>query len=351
VLLALTQTDLVSETIGILTLASPLWYAFGLLLYVGGLLVTVLRGQIFVRALGYDIPYGTLAVDTLKSTGLNAAFAMGAGEVFRVGRLRSEGMGLVEAGSVVIIDRGVGLVSVASAGLVSAAIYGAEVTGSLPSLPVLLALLVAGGGIALLAGRHAIGRWAPAILPIFQDWRRSIGLLACSLTILLLWIGSVAAFAKGLSLPVDFGVIAFAAPLVTLATLVPISIGGVGVREVGYALLLAPYGVTSSQAVALGATQYSGFILVAAAAWLLLMLDRGAVAGSGLEQAEGEARVTRSVEPEHDLPAPDEGPEPFRVPQRGSHVGVLEARRRLQEIGQAGASGGSAEARLDDRRS
>jgi hypothetical protein len=56
--------------------------------------------------------------------------------------------------------------------------------------------------------------------------------------------------------------------------MLPISIGGIGVREAGYALLLGPYGVSPGEAVALGLLQYGGYLVVAAIGGVLLVVER-----------------------------------------------------------------------------
>lgn len=69
----------------------------------------------------------------------------------------------------------------------------------------------------------------------------------------------------GTDLPASFW---FAAvPLVALAMVLPISIGGVGIREGGLAVLLAPHGVSREQAVAIGLL------------WFLVTIASGLVGG------------------------------------------------------------------------
>jgi uncharacterized membrane protein YbhN (UPF0104 family) len=57
--------------------------------------------------------------------------------------------------------------------------------------------------------------------------------------------------ARGLGLNVPLGYMAVVVPLVALLTLIPISVSGMGLREFGMILLLAPLGVTSAAAVTL----------------------------------------------------------------------------------------------------
>ncbi len=70
-----------------------------------------------------------------------------------------------------------------------------------------------------------------------------------------------------LGLPVPWQSYLLVVPLVTLLTMLPLSLNGVGVREGGLFLLLAPYGVTLEQAIALGL------------GWLALGLGVGLVGG------------------------------------------------------------------------
>lgn len=71
----------------------------------------------------------------------------------------------------------------------------------------------------------------------------------------------------GLGLPAPFLAYAVAVPLVTLATLLPISLNGIGIREASLALFLGGSGVDSSGALALGLL------------WLTMLLAAGALGG------------------------------------------------------------------------
>jgi uncharacterized membrane protein YbhN (UPF0104 family) len=76
----------------------------------------------------------------------------------------------------------------------------------------------------------------------------------------------------GTDLPVSFW---FAAvPLVALAMVLPISIGGVGVREGGLAVLLAPYGVPSEKAVAIGLLWFLMSIVCGLIGGMMFLADR-----------------------------------------------------------------------------
>lgn len=269
----LRKNELLGDTSAVLERIDWSAYAFGVFLYVAGLATGALRLRLIVETSGRSVPLSRLFIDLIKSTGLNALITPGAGEIYRVGRLRAEGLQLSEASTLILADRAIGLAVVCLTGLAGAIALGAEWTGSGSS-----ALIVVAAGLVVAAALAACLRyirptWEASLRKLIFDRRTFAGILAVSVPTLLLWITSVFAFARALELNVEFFVVAFAAPIVTVATLVPISVGGIGIREAGYALLLAPYGVTAGEAVALGLLQYSSFLLVASIAWILLFFD------------------------------------------------------------------------------
>jgi len=268
-----THEDLVERTFDSLAQVHSGWLLLGLLLYVGGQLVSALRVRTLVVATDHDVAYTTLLADGLKATGLSATLVMGAGDAYRIARLRTAGLGLVEASGVVIADRAIGLFAVASVAIPCLAGFGAELGGfTIARVPSLVLTVCAFAAALFLARRMAI-RWLPNARAFLEEPRLGPPLLAFSTIVLALWIASVFAFARSLDLEVGMGVLASAASLVTLATLLPISIGGVGVREAGYVLLLAPYGVSSSEAIALGLLQYGAMIAVSSIAWVAWIAD------------------------------------------------------------------------------
>src|SRR5206468_4402263 len=95
-------------------------------------------------------------------------------------------------------------------------------------------------------------------------YRRSPGLLGSAtllslvvqlLNVLLVWC---LAGAVGAAVPLGFCFVLM--PVVTLLTLAPVSVNGVGVREGGTLLLLRPLGVPDEQAVALSLLWFSVFL-------------------------------------------------------------------------------------------
>lgn len=276
------QGSLLGETRTVLEHTRWDLYLLGVACYVAGLASSTARLRVLVQSAGHTIPFVRLFADLIKSTGLNALITPGTGEVYRVGRLRREGLGIAEAGALVFADRALGLAVIALTAAAGALAIGAEWTGAKPGAGLLAAALTAlflAAGIATFSAarwpraRHFVHRVETTLARFAHSKRTLYYVVAWSGPTLLFWIASVAVFAKALGLDVSFLAIAFAAPLVTMATLVPVSVGGIGVREAGYALLLSPYGVKAPEAVALGLLQYSSFLLVAVVAWALLIAD------------------------------------------------------------------------------
>ena len=73
-----------------------------------------------------------------------------------------------------------------------------------------------------------------------------------------------ASMAQALGLPISFGILLLCIPLVNLVVLLPISIGGFGVREGAYYYLLSCFGVSAGEAVLLSLAVYALLVFVAA---------------------------------------------------------------------------------------
>jgi hypothetical protein len=85
---------------------------------------------------------------------------------------------------------------------------------------------------------------------------------------------AVALVARGLGVTLPLAVWFAVVPLVALAMVLPLSINGVGIREGGLAFLLAPHGVSTDQAVAIGLLWFLCTILGGMVGGLCFLLDR-----------------------------------------------------------------------------
>lgn len=244
------------------------WLAFGSCLFAGSFVASAFRVRILLRSLGHSVPHRYLIGDTMRAVGLSASLAVGAGDVYRVGRLTTFGVPLLEAGLVVAIDRAIGTFAIVAMGIVCISASGEALVGSRLGPSAALGGCSIVLAATMLVGRSLLPRSWRARFSILDDPRRSMAVMLTSGLVLASWVGSVVSIARSVGIHLDASILAFCAAWVTVATLLPLSIGGIGVREAGYVVLLSAYGVPSTQAIGLGLLQYIVMIAVSAIAWL-----------------------------------------------------------------------------------
>jgi uncharacterized membrane protein YbhN (UPF0104 family) len=163
---------------------------------------------------------------------------------------------------------------------VVAALGGATLLGLL-ALPLLLRLPADGRlGRLLESGRVFLRR--PGLL---------LGTTLLSVVVQLASVVLVWLIGLGLGLRVPAAYYGVLVPLVTLLTLLPVSLNGMGLREVGTVLLLAPLGVGAAEAVTLSVLQLAAYTLASLAGGVFCLLDRPAkcglrIADCGLPEGE-----------------------------------------------------------------
>lgn len=174
------------------------------------------------------------------------------------------------AATSVLLDRGTGLmILIALAGVAS--VFSPV---ALPSQVSWFLYLVLGcTAVGLILGLTASGwlaRKVPKLAPLIDqawDFARKPKLVASSLALsVLVQVASVVQvglIGKGMGLDVPWAVYGCVVPLVTLLTLLPVSVSGMGLREAGYAALLAGFGVGEPQAVAMSLLGFAATGLVA----------------------------------------------------------------------------------------
>lgn len=204
----------------------------------------------------------------------------------------------------VVLDRGLGVLALllfglvglwldpASAGGLVTRVAGVMAPGRLATLAAIgLAGLVA---IAALARRHPRLRALPATLLAAlratlgrgrSTWLALLVSLAVQGLMVLLWM----VVARGVGLALPAGRFLVGVPLVSLATMLPLSIAGLGVREWAWVWYLDPFGVAAGDAVALS-LGYFACPLIAGLVGGALFTARGA--GPGLPSPGAPAEGT-----------------------------------------------------------
>jgi uncharacterized membrane protein YbhN (UPF0104 family) len=170
--------------------------------------------------------------------------------------------------------------------------------GTIVSVPVLVVLLATDGAVLLglavalglqpreregvkppvkLLARLAELAWEAhaALHTIARDARAAVYSLTLSLLFVCHVVAGTYVFAWGLGLSLGVGQLATITALVQLATMVPVSFNGVGIREWSFVLLLSPLGVSSEAAVSVSLMIYISVLVASLPGAFLLIHDRG----------------------------------------------------------------------------
>lgn len=250
----------VADVLEICLQASPALLAVAFLLYTAGQVVSALRWRALARGVGFELSsleairiyfigmfFGLAIPSTLGADGARTLY------------LGARPPGPARALSSVAFDRWVGLVTLVAVAVLALS-FGPR--GDLPTplvtaiaaigVSLIIAWSVARPAARLLASENRLRRIVEEDLdPYFGD-RRLLGttvLLSLVVHGLQILVQKVLTDALGLDVPLAF--VAIYHPLVVLATAIPITIGGFGLREAAYAYLLPHAGIASDDAVAL----------------------------------------------------------------------------------------------------
>jgi uncharacterized protein (TIRG00374 family) len=264
------------------------------------------RWQLFLRARGTHVPVRSLFGYYLIGMFLNNFLpsAVG-GDVVKAGYLYRRTGRMGEAAASVFLERFTGLLGLGLASVVALALaHGllawtafAAVVGTAALLALLGVLLWWGpaeGAVkavvrGLLPGRVADrAQAAYAAVAIYRHDRPvPAGAVALSAVIHVLYAFFYSLVASSLGRPIDATYFLLFLPLVNLVTMLPISVGGLGVREALLVFLFADVGVPAADVLSVSLTAYALNTLLSVTGGLLLLVHgpaRGA-AGPALEVA------------------------------------------------------------------
>jgi uncharacterized protein (TIRG00374 family) len=279
------------------------WFALGVFLVVLALVVGLARWQALLHHVDLRSPLGSTAraysIGIFSNNFLPTGFG---GDVVRAWLIGRSGRPLARAFTSVGADRTVALVTLFVLGWVGLAFVPVDVPEKLVTPFVIASIL--GAVVATFAvitlRRRGLSRflpellrpWASEVAACLRIYGRSHRLqaevLALSLVFQALMLCSTYVLARALQLEISPVVLAVVVPLVLLATLMPISVAGFGVREGAYVLLLGELGVSASDAT------------------LLSLFTVSALAIASLPG--GVAIAVRHEIPPHQLSLPDEAP-------------------------------------------
>jgi uncharacterized protein (TIRG00374 family) len=239
------------------------FFLLALALYVGGQLLSALRWQVLVRPLGLTVPYGRLAGLYFLGMFFNFFFpTVIGGDAVKAYYLARQTRDAVRALASVFMDRNTGLGALLLVAVVAAA-FGRP---SFADRPVVVPLL---GGLLLYlllnlalfadASYRFLSRFfsvvgvmplvavtgrAHAALSAYRSAPLALGkALALSLLFHLMLVGLNYANARALGLALDPLSLCVFVPIISLLSMLPITMYGLGVREYAFVLFFSALGV------------------------------------------------------------------------------------------------------------
>ncbi|HEY5014740.1 MAG TPA: lysylphosphatidylglycerol synthase transmembrane domain-containing protein [Acidimicrobiia bacterium] len=284
-------------------LHSALLLGAALLLTLAGIVLSAWRWQRVLRVFEHRVGLGTLTAYTLAGQFVgNVLPSTIGGDVVRISRLGAVIDSNETAFASVAIERLTGFVALPALVVLGFALRPSllDADHSLVAL-VIAALTIAALAAILTAAAHPklAGRFAD-----HQSWtrfigavhigvdrlrrqpREALGVVGTALAYQASVVGAVLCIVRTLELPVPTAAVIAFVPAVAMAQVVPISIGGLGVREGMLVLFLhSSFGVRNAQAIAVGLLWYACVLVVS-------MLGAPAFAVGKRKQPRVAARVS-----------------------------------------------------------
>ncbi|CAN5441764.1 lysylphosphatidylglycerol synthase transmembrane domain-containing protein [soil metagenome] len=253
---------------------TPLWLAGALVVTLAGIVLATLRWRQVLAALGRPAPTHTLLAHELAGLFVgNFLPSTIGGDVLRVTRLSASNGNRPDSFASVVLERlsgwlvlpvltlaamavNPGLLRLGRATVVALVLSGG-------TLLLLVAVLAAAASPRLggrLVAREGWSRFVGAVHLGLERFRRrpraaaSVLLVGVAYQLAVVLAAFLAAHALGIAVS-PTAALAFM-PAVAIAQVLPISLGGLGVREGAFVLFLGPLGVPAGQAVALGLLVY-----------------------------------------------------------------------------------------------
>jgi len=288
--------------------ASPLWLSAAIGLYLTMCLISAWRWRVLLDAQDVNVRLRRLLSSILVATFFNNFLPSNiGGDVVRIRDTARAAGSKTLATTVVLLDRGMGLL-----GLILVAAVGASLDAA--------ASVIGGAGVLWLIFVVALGVSTPLVLtPAFvgrllrplealhQEWvRERLTRLTTALgrfrempgALLLCFAGGIlvqaslvvfyAAVARGLSIPITLPQLAVLVPLSFIVQMVPLSVNGFGIREAAFTLYFARIGLPAESALALSfisAILIMMFSLSGAAAYVLRR-NQGVAVSAGRPPAD-----------------------------------------------------------------
>ena len=274
--------------------ASIPWLLAALGLYFAMVFVSAWRWGLLLRAQRIVMRLGSLLRSYLVATFFNNFLPSNiGGDVVRVRDTAQAAGSKTRAATVVLVDRGIGLLGLVFVAAAGASLLpkGSPVVG--PFGPSLLWLILAAGtamAAPMLVMPQRVGQLLAPLKALHQEWvEERISRLVAALVrfretplalglgffgailVQAILVGFYAAIAQALGVPIPMAHLAVMIPLSFIVQMAPVSVNGLGVREATFSYYFAQLGLPLESALALsflGAVLVMVFSLSGAAAYL-----------------------------------------------------------------------------------
>ncbi len=321
-----------SALAGTFAKCSAQWWASALGVYVLAQTASTIRWKVLANTVGLHVSFGRLWLWYLQGSFFSLCLPTSlGGDVYKVMALGQRTRQTALAACSVVADRLCGLVAMVA--LVAASLAGQMLQVSiwwmLLLVPVCLATEVLVICSIFLVGSRAsshAGNWLlrwPGVAQVFvrlTPFRRRPEVLVatCAWAFAVQGLNVVAVALLGIGLGIEGSAYVYltAVPLATLLSVLPLSLGGLGVREGGLAAVLAAYGIATATGLMLGVLWFSVLLTAGLLGGLLYAVAPVRAQTEGVP-GERSATVgkptsppTLDQQPIHRQPAPQ--PEPLR---------------------------------------
>jgi glycosyltransferase 2 family protein len=273
----------------------PLDFLFAVGLVVLALAAGAWRWHALLYRAGVPLGVGRLARIYAVSTFSSSFLPTTAGGDVTRALLVTRGPDLRRVAVSIVVDRAGGLAGMVGIAWLALAVEPAGVPGRTAAILIWATLALALAGalvlVAMLNGGRAIRRVVPArLLAMARDARdvlraygRSPALLTQWLALSILYQGLIAfqlvMLGRAIDVELSFATAAVALTIVTLVTLAPISIGGFGVREGSYVVLLGSVSIAASDATLISVMSVAALLVASLpGAFMIMRGNVGAVA-------------------------------------------------------------------------
>lgn len=265
------------------------WFALGTAI----VLLALLVGGVRWHALLHHADLRTRPGETLRAYGIGifsnnflpTAFGGDAVRAWIVGR---SGPPLARALTSVFVDRAAGLAALFALGWLGVALSSVVVPRQVAAPFVIATASGAVAAVVLVAllRRRGLSRLLPTVLQPWasevaatlrkygRDHRLQVEVLVLSLTFQGFMVTALWTLSEALQLDLSPAILALVMPLVLIATLMPVSVAGFGVREGAYVVLLGEVGVSAGDATLLSLFSIASLAIASLPGGLALAVGR-----------------------------------------------------------------------------